>query len=107
MAMAKKRDSRYWLGRLERDCPAIFAAYKAGQIKSVRQACARAGLIRLPGRLDGLKREWKAATERERSAFLEWTRSQSPKGDFAGGGKLSGALGSAKALVGADGHLPG
>ena len=103
--MAKKRDSRYWLGRLERDHPAVFAAYKAGQIKSVRQACARAGLIRLPGRLDALKREWKAATESERATFLEWTRSQTPQGGAAGSATLPGALDTSKALVGADGHL--
>src|ERR671927_306601 len=103
--MVKKRDSRYWLGRLERDHPAIFAAYKAGQIKSVRQACAKAGLIHLPGRLDGLKREWKAATESERSAFLEWTQSQTPKRTVPDGATLSGALDTSKPLVGEDGHL--
>ncbi len=103
--MAKKRDSAYWLGRLERDHPAIFAAYKAGQIKSVREACAQARLIRLPGRLDALRREWKAASESERATFLEWTRNRAPKGDFTGGAKLSGALDVSKTLVGADGYL--
>ena len=104
--MAKKRDSHYWLGRLERDHPTIFAAYKAGRIKSVRQACAKAGLIRLPGRLDALKREWKAATISEKSAFLEWTRSHTPRDDrMVGAATLPGVLDTSKALVGADGHL--
>lgn len=45
----KVRDNTYWLARLERDHPDIHARLLAGDIPSVRAACAAAGLRRLPG----------------------------------------------------------
>ena len=71
--MKKKiRDSAYWLGRLEREHPDIYADHRAGKISSVREACIRARLIRQPTRLDALKREWKKTGYRDRKAFVDW-----------------------------------
>jgi hypothetical protein len=70
--MTKKRDSNYYKERLKRDFPPIFADWRAGKFKSVRQAAAFAGLIRLPTRVDALKREWKRAAPAQRKAFLTW-----------------------------------
>jgi hypothetical protein len=70
--MSKKRDSAYYEARLKRDFPKIFAEWRAGKFGSVRQAAAFAGLIRLPTRVDALKREWKRATPAQRKGFLTW-----------------------------------
>jgi hypothetical protein len=70
--MTKKRDSDYYAKRLKRDFLPIFADLRAGKFKSVRQAAAFAGLIRLPTRVDALKREWKRATPAQRKGFLTW-----------------------------------
>jgi hypothetical protein len=75
--MGGKRDSAYYEGRLRRDRPAIWKAYKAGAHKSVREACIAAGFIRPPGRLGVLKREWRRATPAERRQFLEWAKTGS------------------------------
>jgi len=72
--MTKKRDSAYYKQRLKRDFPPIFADLRAGKFKSVRQAAAFAGLIRLPTRVDALKRAWKRATPAQRRGFLTWVR---------------------------------
>jgi hypothetical protein len=70
----KKRDSAYYRKRLSRDFPAIFAELRAGTIKSVRKAAIKARLIKMPSRLDALKREWKRATTSQRVAFLTWIK---------------------------------
>ena len=72
--MPKKRDSDYFESRLKRDHPKIYAELKAGHFTSVRQAAAAARLIRLPTRLDALKREWKKAGKTDRRAFVAWLR---------------------------------
>ncbi|SDR49890.1 hypothetical protein SAMN05519103_04013 [Rhizobiales bacterium GAS113] len=82
----KKRDSAYFRGRLKRDRPKIYADLVAGHYKSVRQASAAAGLIKLPSRIDALKREWTGATWAERRAFFRWAKS-----------KMSGLKGKATA----------
>lgn len=74
--MAKKRDSNYYRERLRREHPAVFKDLQAGRIPSVRRAAAQAGLIRLPGRLDALKREWRKANDADRQEFAEWVREQ-------------------------------
>ena len=56
--MAKKRDSAYYRERLKRDHPNIYSDLVAGRYKSVREASAKARLIKIPSRLDALKREW-------------------------------------------------
>jgi hypothetical protein len=73
-SMTKKRDSAYYKERLKRDFPPVFADWRAGKFKSVRQAAAAAGLIHLPTRVDALKREWKRATTREKNEFVAWTK---------------------------------
>lgn len=78
MSKPKKRDNAYWLGRLEREHPAIFDRLRSGAIPSVRAACAEAGLIRLPSRLDALKREWARASSSERAAFVAWVKGMLP-----------------------------
>ena len=70
----KKRDSDYFVGRLKAEHPAIYADLKAGRVKSVRQAAAKAGLIHLPTRVDALIREWKQASPSQRQAFLTWVK---------------------------------
>ncbi len=72
--MSKKRNSAYYEARLRREFPAIYSDLRSGKIKSVRQAAAAAGLIRLPGRVAAMKREWKRASPLERKEFLEWVR---------------------------------
>lgn len=73
--MSKKRDSAYFQARLKKEHPRIYADLKAGKIKSTRQAAAKAGLIRLPGRIEALKREWSGSSSHERRAFLNWVKS--------------------------------
>ncbi|WP_152619651.1 hypothetical protein [Paramagnetospirillum magnetotacticum] len=70
MAKPKKRNAAYWRGRLEREKPTFYADLIAGKHTSVRAACAAAGLIHLPNRLDALKREWRKADAVERDEFL-------------------------------------
>jgi hypothetical protein len=72
--MTKKRDRKYYERRLERDFPAIHSAYRAGKLKSVREAAIKAGLVRKPSRADALKREWKKASLSEKREFLIWIK---------------------------------
>ncbi len=76
----KKRDAAYYRRRLKAEHPSIYADLTAGRISSTRQAAAKAGLIHLPTRLLGLRREWKGATNKERREFLEWLKSGSAPG---------------------------
>jgi hypothetical protein len=73
--MTKKRDAKYYKGRLAREYPAIFAEIRPGGL-SVRAASAKAGLIHLPTRVDALKREWKKADRAEQRAFARWARAR-------------------------------
>ena len=72
--MSKKRASAYYIEQIQRRFPKIYADLRSGKIKSVRQAAAAAGLIRLPTSVDALKREWKRATTREKNEFVAWTK---------------------------------
>jgi hypothetical protein len=73
--MGYKRDATYFKRRLRRKHPGIFANLGAGKkYESVRQAAAAAGLIKLPGRVQGLQRHWKQATQSERLAFINWIK---------------------------------
>lgn len=97
MPKPKKRDSAYWLARLERDHPDIHARLLAGEFTSVRAASAAAGLIRLPTRLDALKREWAKASPAERAEFVSWAEGRLPP--RPAGSPLPGSL------IGPDGFL--
>jgi hypothetical protein len=72
--MKKKRDAEYYKGRLAKGYPALRAKVRSGEL-STRAASAKAGLIRLPTRLDALQREWKKASDAQRARFLIWLKS--------------------------------
>lgn len=74
MAKKKIRDSVYWERRLRLEHPTIYADYRAGRIRSVRQARKKAGLIRLPTALDEVKRAWVKLAPTEIDQFLVWLR---------------------------------
>ena len=71
--MRKKRDREYYKGRLTKDHPALLAEVRSGGL-SVRAASAKAGLIRLPSRVDALKREWKKANSAQQVEFVKWLK---------------------------------
>jgi hypothetical protein len=72
-----KRDAAYYKDRLRRDHAAIYKDLADGRIASVRKAAAVAGLIKLPSRLDVLKRNWNRASSAERRDFLIWLKGTS------------------------------
>ena len=72
--MTGKRGAAYYRARLRRDHPTIFADLSSGKFVSVREAAAAAGLIRLPSRVDALKREWKKANNAQHVEFLKWLK---------------------------------
>lgn len=75
--MAKKdRSNGYYLRRLEKEHPAIFADLKLGRIKSPAKALQIAGIKRAPGPLSVLKREWGKASPKDRVEFLKWARAR-------------------------------
>jgi hypothetical protein len=78
--MSGKRDSAYYRARLRREHPTFFADLVARKYSSVREAAAAAGLIRLPTRLDALKREWNKASEIQQIEFIKWSKVGTPKG---------------------------
>jgi hypothetical protein len=73
--MTGKRGAAYYRARLRRDHPTIFADLSSGKFVSVREAAAAAGLIRLPSRVDALKREWKKAKNEQQAEFVKWLTS--------------------------------
>src|SRR5664280_2783563 len=75
--MKKKRDRKYYKGRLAKDHPTLLAEVLSGRL-SVRAASAKAGLIHLPTRLDALKREWKKASDTQQVEFVKWIRATVP-----------------------------
>ena len=76
--MKKKRDRKYYKGRLTKDHPTVLAEALSGRL-SVRAASAKAGLIRLPSRVDALKRDWKKANNAQQVEFLKWLKAVVPK----------------------------
>ena len=69
--MAWKRDSEYWMKRLQTEHPEIWAKHKRGEIASVRAAAIEAGMIRQRTGLMDLRRGWKNASVDERDLFLK------------------------------------
>src|SRR5665647_2171436 len=90
--MAGKRDAAYYRARLRREYPSFFADFIGGKYSSVREATAAAGLIRLPSRVDAMKREWKKATNAQQVEFVKWLKASLPKR-------------ATKAIADADGRL--
>ena len=72
----KTGNSRLYIEeRLQRDHPAIWEQYLAGEIKSARQAGIKAGFITdTHDPLKRLKSNWSKATARQRKAFMKWTQ---------------------------------
>jgi len=68
--MAWKRDSEYWIKRLQTEHPEVWAKHQRGEIASVRAATIEAGLIRERTGLMDLRRGWKNASAKERKTFL-------------------------------------
>ena len=73
MPKPKIRNNSYWMARFKRDHRTLYDGVKAGEI-TVRQARQVAGLLRLPSKLDALKRAWKMASESDRKAFDGWRK---------------------------------
>lgn len=70
--MAKqKRDNEYYLKRLQKDQPALYASVRAGTM-SVNKARQLAGLGGVRTRLHELKNAWGRATVVERAEFVRW-----------------------------------
>jgi hypothetical protein len=76
----KVRDSEYLKRRLAKKRPDILADLESKKIGSVRQAAAKAEIIKLPSRLDGMKRHWKKISKADKDAFLDWTRTHDTTG---------------------------
>lgn len=89
--MTKKRDRKYYKGRLAKGHPGIYAEVLSGAL-SVRAASAKAGLIHLPTRVGALKREWKKASNAQQVEFVKWLKASLPKR-------------TVKAIADADGRL--
>lgn len=100
--MPAKRDNAYYLGRLQREAPTIFADLKAGRISSVRQAAAIAGIKPLPKTLNNLKREWRKASAAERREFIDWIKGSMPPGTAVA---KSATVSASRAVFETDGHL--
>jgi hypothetical protein len=72
--MSGKRNSAYFRERLKSAHPEIYRDLVAGRIPSVRAAAAKAGLIRLPNRVDALKRDWTKSSKAERLEFIKFVK---------------------------------
>jgi hypothetical protein len=73
-----KRDNKYYLQRMKKDAPNVYADYLAGKYKSVREARRVAGLLAESSPLQLLKTAWKKADATQRKQFFAWTRSGLP-----------------------------
>lgn len=74
MNLAKKqvRDNNYYIDRLKRDHPSIYADLLAGKYRTVTEAAVAAGLKRPRTRLQELKNGWDKASLAEQRAFIAW-----------------------------------
>ena len=72
MPTKPNRDNAYFLGRLERDHPKIYAELLAGAYPSVRAASLAAGIIKLRRRVSELTNAFDKATPDERPEFYIW-----------------------------------
>jgi hypothetical protein len=70
MLKKQKRDSDYYLGRLQREFPIIHADLVAGRYKSVRDAAIAARLRKAPTPLKTMLAAWGKASAAERAEFL-------------------------------------
>lgn len=65
----QKRDNQYYLDRLRKDYPAVYADFQAGKFKSAAEALIAAGLRKPRSQLDVLSSAWSKASPTERDAF--------------------------------------
>jgi hypothetical protein len=72
MAKRQVRDSAYYLSRLEKERPTVFADYQAGKHPSVAEACRVAGLKKPRTNIQVLKNGWDKASTVERHEFARW-----------------------------------
>lgn len=72
MPKPQKRDNDYYLERLKRDHPTIYADYLAGKFRSKLKAFEAAGLKERRTRLQELKNAWQKATVAQQRDFLSW-----------------------------------
>lgn len=70
MTVKKIRDNSYYLKRLQRERPDIYADLMAGKVANESQAFILAGLRKRTTPLDTLTRSWSVASAAERQAFL-------------------------------------
>ena len=75
----KDRSAAYWLKRLEKENPKIYADFLAGRYPSVNKACEAAGLKPRTTGLDALKRVWKRSPAPDQDAFLIWAKPSAAK----------------------------
>jgi len=108
--MAKQvRDNAYYMDRLEKDHPVVFADWKAGRYLTPREAFIAAGLRKEPKPLNALKNAWSKATAAEQSEFLKWVRAgiTPPSSPLSGPSRPtpSRTPANVSAIVGPDGRL--
>lgn len=79
--MAKKiRDNAYYLERLEGEYPTVYADWKAGKYRSMRQAFIAAGLKKDTSQLNTLKNAWRKSSPSQQADFLRWIQAASSAG---------------------------
>jgi len=74
MMPTRVRDKAYYMKRLEREHPVIFADLRAGLYRSDREALIAAGLRKASSRLQDMKNAWTKATANERRDFANWIK---------------------------------
>jgi hypothetical protein len=87
MPKPQKRDNTYYLERLKREHPKVYADLLAGKFPSALKAFEAAGLKGRRTRLQELKNAWQKATVAEQRDFLAWARARSPSPSKAAPGR--------------------
>jgi len=66
-----RRNSDYYLRRIERDYPEIYKNYMSGKYGSVNEAARAAGIKKMRTTSQELQNAWSKATAAERESFLK------------------------------------
>jgi hypothetical protein len=74
-----KRDNKYYLQRMKKNAPSVYADYLAGKYMSVREARRAAGLLAESTPLHLLKTAWAKADPKQRKQFIAWARAGLPR----------------------------
>ncbi|WP_406721383.1 hypothetical protein RPE78_04885 [Thioclava litoralis] len=69
MTSTNKRDNDYYLGRMQRDHPQVYADLQSGIYKTITDARRAAGLMKTKPALERLQEAWDAASTSERDQF--------------------------------------